>query len=106
MGISFLALADQKDGSVKLEMQYEGGFDPKSHAHQQLKLILSIMDRVAQYTADQPANEAGLIDNAIDAQARAVQLEKLDEMRILAKAAMNNELPRLVIADASGKLVG
>ena len=102
MGISFLALADQPDNTVKLELQYEGGFDPKSHAHQQLKLVLTIMERLAKHSA----GDIESIDNAIRTQVSIVAEQNDDEMHILARAASANVLPKIVLADQTGRIVG
>lgn len=109
MGVSFLALADQEDGSVKLEMQYEGGFNPKSHAHQQLKLALAIMDRVNEWGKPKAGGETqpvDAIDMAISQTETQVAMDKLDLMHQLAKAASENKLPTVIVADANGRVVG
>lgn len=105
MAISFLALSDQADGKVKLELQYEGGFDPKSHAHQQLKLVLTILDKVSKYSRENVGAHE-LIDETIKAQAAFVTANNEDEMHQLAKLAMAGELPVIAIANASGEVVG
>ena len=102
MAVSFLALADQPDNTVKLEMQYEGGFDPKSHAHQQLKLVLTIMERLTKYSS----GDLMAIDDAIRTQESIVAEQNDDEMHILARAASADVLPKIVLADQTGRITG
>lgn len=102
MAISFLVLADQPDNTVKLELQYEGGFDPKSHAHQQLKLVLTIMERIAQYSA----GDFMALDDAIRTQETIVSEQNNDEMHILARAASADVLPKIILADQTGRITG
>lgn len=104
MSVSFLALADQPDGTVKLEMQYEGGFNPKSHAHQQLKLVLTIMERVTKW-AESDDDCADDVDSMIESQAVLVEAQREDELHQLANLLKAGELPRIAIADASGKVI-
>jgi hypothetical protein len=41
-------LEDMPDGTVAFQVQYPGGFDPKSNAHQGALILTKYMDSIAQ----------------------------------------------------------
>ena len=47
MAEAILMLSD-KDGSIALEVLYEGGFDKASHAHQHMLLLTKSMNTIAR----------------------------------------------------------
>lgn len=48
MGTVHLNLEDAPDGAINFQACFEGGFDPKSHAHQHAKLLIEYLDQIAE----------------------------------------------------------
>ena len=70
MSLAILALSDQ-DGAIKLDLEYDGGFDRDSHAHQHMQLLVKAMDTLAHRIPEiepaltataQAAAESALLD--------------------------------------------
>ena len=57
-----IAIQDTEDGQIDMNLVFEGGFTPESHAHQHVNLMLKVFDTMAERRAQTDVNVVAIDD--------------------------------------------